>query len=318
MSARPLQIGIVLPVYEGMLGGRTARWQDIRSLAQRAESLGFDSVWVFDHMLIPVDQWVEGADPLGAWEGWSVLTAIAACTSRVEVGSLVLCASFRNPALIAKMADTVDEISNGRLILGLGAGSVEDEFSRFGFSADHRVGRFEEALQIITGLLRDGEIDYNGRFYQARECVLRPRGPRTNGPPVLIGARRERMFRLAARHADLWNGAWPNRADHIAPALDAVDAACHVVGRDPATLTRTAGVMVDIDDASPDHDWVWSRLVRQPAEPISGSPVEIAQSLREYANLGIEHVQVWLNPTTLAGLESFACVLPLLDSRQDA
>ena len=312
-SHRPCKVGIVLPLYEGMLGDRTARSSDIRTMAQRAEKLGFDSVWVFDHLLLPIDQWIEQAHALGAWEGWSMLTAVAASTSRVEVGSLVLCTNFRNPALIAKMADTVDEISDGRLVLGLGAGSIGEEFTRFGFSADNRVGRFEEAVQIISGLLRDGEIDFSGRFYQVRNCMLRPRGPRENGPPILIGARRERMFRIAARYADMWNGAWPNRAEQMQPQLDLLNEACHKAGRDPSSLARTAGVMIDIEEANPNREWIWARLAREDAQPLSGSTEEIAEALLEYHRLGIEHIQVWLNPTTLAGLEAFAPVLSHLD-----
>jgi alkanesulfonate monooxygenase SsuD/methylene tetrahydromethanopterin reductase-like flavin-dependent oxidoreductase (luciferase family) len=282
-------------------------------MAQRAEEIGFDSVWVLDHLLLPIDQWIAGTDPLGAWEGWSVLTAVAASTSRVEIGSLVLCTGFRNPALIAKMADTVDEISGGRLILGLGAGSMADEFARFGFAADERVSRFEEAVQIITGLLREGEVNFAGRFYQAQTCVLRPRGPRSSGPPVLIGARQERMFRIAARYADLWNNAWPSRAESVQPTLDNINAACREVGRDPGSLIGTVGVMIDIEDANPNRDWIWSQLLRKQIEPLAGTSEEIAEALRAFGRLGVAHVQVWLNPATIEGIEGFAPVLAHLE-----
>jgi probable F420-dependent oxidoreductase len=316
VSARPFNVGVVLPTYEGMFGDRTARWTDVRTMAQRAEALGFDSVWIFDHLLLPIDDWIDGAEPLGVWEGWSMLAGVAASTSRVGIGSLVLCTGFRDPALIAKMADTVDEISGGRLVLGLGAGSIAEEFDRFGFSPDERVSRFEEAVQIIAALLREGTVDFAGRFYQARECILRPRGPSRNGPPILIGARQQRMFRIAARYADLWNGAWQSRVEHIRPALDGVEAACRDVGRDPATLTRTAGVMIDVEQANPNRDWIWARLLREGGiEPLTGSIEEIAEELRTYGRLGIAHLQVWLNPATLGGLEAFAPALSHLDQR---
>jgi alkanesulfonate monooxygenase SsuD/methylene tetrahydromethanopterin reductase-like flavin-dependent oxidoreductase (luciferase family) len=122
------------------------------------------------------------------WEGWTMLSALAAATERVELGTLVTCSQFRNPALLAKMAVTVDEISGGRLTFGIGAGWNEPEFRAFGVPLDHRVGRFEEALQIIVPLLRDGHVDFEGQFYSARECELNPRGPRPSGPPILIGA----------------------------------------------------------------------------------------------------------------------------------
>ena len=128
-------------------------------------------------------------------------------TVELDVASAVIptALAFRNPALFAKLIDTIDEISEGRVILGLGAGNPRPEFSMFGFPTDHHVSRFEEAVHIITALLRDGKIDFDGTYYQMRNCELRPRGPRPNGPPVMIGARGPRMMRLAARYADYWN-----------------------------------------------------------------------------------------------------------------
>src|SRR3712207_5448869 len=232
---RPLKIGIVLPHIEGMMTGQTPRWADILAMAQRAEALGFDSLWKPDHLLYQLAG--EDGELIGPWECWSVLSALAAVTRRVELGSIVSCVSFRNPALLAKMAETVDEISGGRLILGLGAGWNEVEYRAFGYPFDHRVSRFEEALMIVHGLLRKGQIDFRGRYYQARECVLRPRGPRPHGPPIMIGSNSPRMLRLAARYADSWN-TWAtgtnNSVAGIPPLRDVVDAACREEGRDPA------------------------------------------------------------------------------------
>src|SRR5215213_400265 len=150
-----------------MLGGATAGWSHLLELARRAEDLGFDSLWFPDHFLLGPD---DDSDAIGGWECWSVLAALAAVTERVELGPLVSCTGYRKPDLLAKMASTVDEISSGRLILGLGAGWAESEFRAFGFPFDHRVGRFEEAIQIITGLLRNGHVDFDGTFYSARNC----------------------------------------------------------------------------------------------------------------------------------------------------
>ena len=170
-------------------------------MARRAEEVGFDSFWLPDHLLFRFPQ----VHQQGAWDAWSLLAALAATTRTLEIGPLVACSSFRNPALIAKMADTIDEISGGRLILGLGAGWHEPEYAAFGFPYDHRVSRFEEALQIITALLRTGQVDFQGDYYSARDCELRPRGPRPEGPPILVGGSGQRMLRLAARYADAWN-----------------------------------------------------------------------------------------------------------------
>ena len=198
---RPFKIGLFVPHFEQPWNGTSLPWTDIAAMAQRAEEIGFDSFWLPDHLLFRFPQ----VHQQGAWDAWSLLAALAATTQTIEIGPLVACTSFRNPALIAKMADTIDEISGGRLILGLGAGWHEPEYAAFGFPYDHRVSRFAEALQIITALLRTGHVDFEGDYYTARDCELRPRGPRLEGPPLLIGGSGERMLRLTARYGDAWN-----------------------------------------------------------------------------------------------------------------
>lgn len=313
-TASSLKVGLLLPTYEGMVGGKTPRWSEMLAIARHAEAAGFDSLWVVDHLSIPVDQTVPGAEPMGAWECWSLLAALSAATTHIELGSLVTPTAFRNPALLAKMADTVDEVSGGRLIVGLGAGSIPAEFAAFGYPSDHRVDRFEEAITIIRGLLQGERVTFDGRYYQTHGAQVRPRGPRPGGPPVLIGARNHRMDRLAARLADIWNAAWPNRVEELAPRLKAIDAACEEVGRDPASLQRSAGVMVDVPGLRPSQDWLWAKLVREPRRPLTGSVDEMAAALQEYATLGITHIQIWLDPSGLDGVEAFAPVMKLLRS----
>lgn len=291
---RPLNVGLNLQIVEGGLAGKTPGWPDLVAYAQRAEQLGFDSIWVPDHLVV---SW--GGHTHGIWESWSLLAAVAAVTRGVELGPLVACTAFRNPALFAKMADTVDEISAGRLILGLGAGWDGPEYHAFGIPNDHRVSRFEEALQIIAPLLRDGRVDFDGRYYQARDCELRPRGARSGGPPLLVGAKGPRMLRLAATYADLWNAEGPLRhPDDFIPLRAAADAACAAVGRDPATLGRSASVVVDLSGARADD---------------SQRVATTADLLRGYAQAGLSHVQLWLTPSTIDGLEWFAQVLDDLD-----
>ena len=240
-----------------------------------------------------------------------MLSALAAVTSRVALGPLVACTAFRSPALLAKMADTVDEISGGRLILGLGAGWNGPEDRAFGSPSDHRVDRFEEALQIIVPLLRTGQVDFEGKYYQARGCELRPRGPRPAGPPILIGAKGPRMLRLAATYADLWNAEGPmRRPEEIIPLRASGDAACVEIGRHPATLGRSASIVINLPIAQAQS---WQRSPAQGEQPGATSPAEIAEMLRGYAREGLEHVQIWLTPNTLTGLEWFAAVLDLLD-----
>jgi alkanesulfonate monooxygenase SsuD/methylene tetrahydromethanopterin reductase-like flavin-dependent oxidoreductase (luciferase family) len=214
------------------------------------------------------------------------------------------------------MADTVDEISGGRLVLGLGSGYVEREYRAFGYPFDHRVGRFAEALVIVTTLLRPGRVDFNGTYYQARECALRPRGPRPAGPPILIGAlgTGPRMLRLTAEHADAWNG-WLVRGEshpRAVPALrEAVDAACRAAGRNPATLERTVAVAI-----SPAGAAVSPRAFPPPGAvvPLAGTPEELAAALRAFAAEGIAHIQLVPRPCTPASVEALAPVLALLDA----
>jgi alkanesulfonate monooxygenase SsuD/methylene tetrahydromethanopterin reductase-like flavin-dependent oxidoreductase (luciferase family) len=168
-------------------------------MTRAIEDVGFDSVWVGEHLLY---RWPD-LPARGPWEAWTALAAIAASTSRIELGPLVACTNFHNPALLAKQAATIDEISGGRFVLGLGAGWNETEFRAFGYPFDHRIDRFEEAFTIIRTLLRDGAIDFDGRWYQARDCELLPRGPRPDGPPLMIGSIGPRMLRATMAHADL-------------------------------------------------------------------------------------------------------------------
>ncbi|MEA2025403.1 MAG: LLM class flavin-dependent oxidoreductase [Chloroflexota bacterium] len=297
--ARPLKVGVQLPEVEYEL-----RWSDLAGMARLAEDIGLDSVWVGDHYL-----YRDEAGARGPWEAWTQLAAIAAITSRVEIGPLVAATSFHQPAVLAKMAATVDEISGGRLTLGLGAGWNATEYAAFGFPFDHRISRFEEAFTIVRTLLRDGHIDFDGRYYQLRDCELLPRGPRPQGPPLLIGSSGPRMLRITMPHAQGWN-AWyltyGNQADGLALQRELVDAACRDVGRDPAEIERTVAAFVRLPGAQ-----------RQRADEtpvIEGAPEQIAAALRDFAAEGISHVQLVIDPVTPAGLEALVPVLEALDA----
>ncbi len=306
---RPLKVGVFLPIVETQMAGVTPRWRDVRAMAQRAEEIGLDSVWIPDHLYFQFPGITEST-----YECMSVLSALAAVTERVEIGTLVICTGFRNPAVLASMANTIEEISDGRLILGLGAGYHEPEYRAFGIPYDHRVSRFEEALHIIATLLREGAVDYEGKFYSARECELRIRGPRPKGPPIMVGTTGERMLRLTAKYADQWNRYLigdNSNASEIPPLRAKVDAACADVGRDPATLERTASVLIDFinrPDVPPAPD-----RPHQNSTPITGSPEEMAAKLRAFADEGISHIQIWTSPRTVEGVERLAPVLEALD-----
>lgn len=300
-NTRPIEVGLFLNVAERMMDGETANWNDIKSMAQRAEAIGFDSVWLPDHLLFRM----ESDNPEGFWECLSMLAAIAAVTNRVKLGAAVICVSFRNPAVFAKMIDTLDEISGGRMVVGLGAGYHDPEYRAFGLPTDHRYSRFIEAFTIIRELLRTGSVDFEGRFHSASECELRPRGPRPEGPSIMIGATGHKMLRLTAEYADEWNGWLPTRRNHPSAVPDLtrlVDEACQDVGRDPATLRRSLGVLISPVGRAKAHV---SRL----DAPITGEPAEIADTIREFADQGIDALQVWVYPTSLHAIEAFAPVL---------
>jgi alkanesulfonate monooxygenase SsuD/methylene tetrahydromethanopterin reductase-like flavin-dependent oxidoreductase (luciferase family) len=312
-AKRPLGVGLMLPTFEGTMAGKTPRWNDLSAMARHAEAAGFDSLWVADHMLL--DYGEPDVAPHGAWDGWMVLASLASITTHIELGTFVACTAFRNPAQLAKSADTLEEISGGRLILGLGPGYHEPEFRAFGHPFDHLVGRFEEAMQIIHTLLRKGTIDFKGQYYEARDCELRPRGPRPGGPPIMIGARpnRPRMLRLTAQYADYWNIFAANRPEDLISARDAIDAACVKAGRDPATLRRTVGMLVDLpgaEDGPAMESWSRYRSSRMPA---NGAPEELTSLMRTLASEGVDHVQIWLHPFTLAGIDVIAQTLERLD-----
>ena len=299
---RPLKVGLMLPDTEYEMGGKSPRWADLATMARTAEQAGFDSIWVADHLLYRFDN----VSTRAPWECWSLLSGFAAITERIELGPMVTCTGFRNPALLAKTAATVDEMSNGRLILGLGAGWHEPEFRAYNYPFDHRVSRFEEAFTIVRTLLREGYIDFNGTFYAARDCELRPRGPRPGGPPLMIGSLSPRMLELTARHADAWNAWHLSFPENIAPAREKVDAACTAVGRDPATLERTVMVLVDFPGAG-------HRPPRETGPFLTGSPEELALTLRAFAGEGISHVQIVLDPNTVESIELLAPTLEILD-----
>src|SRR5262249_34482468 len=177
-------------------------YDSIRAVAQQAETDGFDSLWLADNFF----ERNPGEPTRGIWECWTMLSALAEATARVEIGTLVLCNSFRNPAVLAKRAISADEVSHGRLILGVGAGYPgynESMYEAFGLPFDHRLA---EALQILKPLLKEGQVDFAGTYYQARHCEIVPRGPRPAGPPLLVGSEGgPRMLKLSAQYADLSN-----------------------------------------------------------------------------------------------------------------
>ncbi len=307
-----MKVGVLMPIEE-QKHGQTARYGEIRDLAVAAEAAGFDSVWVNDHLFFR--QTDDGATR-GIWEAWTVLAGLAEATSRVELGTIVLCLPFRNPAVLAKMADTLDEMSGGRLILGLGAGWHEPEFDAFGLPFDHLASRFEEGAEIITSLLRTGEATVNGTYYQASDAVLKPAGPRTGRPggiEIMISGNRPRMSRAVATWADSWNAAWLGSPGLLAARRAALDEALVAVGKDPSAVATTVGLNLrfpDLEreiygDATPSTDDL------DPDRVIVGEPADIAAIMQEYDDLGVTHLQLMYSPPNQAGLDRLADALSI-------
>lgn len=310
-GGRPIEVGLHLLAASTPNAGILTNWQDILAVVRRAEELGFDAVSVGDHLLLDPG----GEEPrIGAPECLSLVSALASATYRITLVLLVASTAYRNPAMLAKTAATIDEISNGRLVLGLGAGWYEHEFHWFGFPFDHRADRFEEALQIILPLLRGERISLRGNYYQVEECELLPHGPRPGGPPILIGAKGPRMMRLAARYADIWDAdLTPDASDpsSLRPAIASLDAACREVGRDLASIRRSTWLSVDVPGQQrPTTPPAGIRSLWQPA---SGSPQQLADLFRRFAAEGFSRVHAWLDPSTPEGVEAFAEVLSILD-----
>jgi alkanesulfonate monooxygenase SsuD/methylene tetrahydromethanopterin reductase-like flavin-dependent oxidoreductase (luciferase family) len=296
--SRPCKVGVQLPEVE-----RFVPWPEYLDLARRAESAGYDSIWVGDHLLYDLPD----GSTRGPYEAWTTLAAIAAATERVEIGPLVASTGFHAPAMLAKQAATVDAISQGRLILGLGAGWNRREFDAFGFPYDRRVSRFEEALTIIAPLLRQGRTTFHGHFYDVDDCVLDPLPVREGGPPIMLGSNSPRMLSIGLPVVDSWNIWWSiydNSVEKFAQVKAEVDAVVPT-GR---TVDATAAVLVTLPGGR-------GRLMGETydAGVTTVTPDDLGQHIQGLAAAGAAHLQLVLDPITAESIDTIAAVLAELD-----
>jgi alkanesulfonate monooxygenase SsuD/methylene tetrahydromethanopterin reductase-like flavin-dependent oxidoreductase (luciferase family) len=288
-----LRVGVQLPEVE-----RDVRWPEYAAMARAAEEVGFDSIWLGDHLLYRDD----GREERGPWEVWTQLAAIAAATERVEIGPLVACVSFHPPAVLAKMAASVDEVSGGRLVLGLGAGSNLMDHQVFGLPTDRLVSRFEEAFAIIRRLVAGERVSFSGRYFEVDDAVLLP--PPARRIPLMAGTTGERMLSITLPHVDRWN-TWylwfENTPSKLAELNRTIDEAAERAGRDPAAIERSACLLVELDPGA----------VQRPRDSdVEAIPAErLADALRELAEAGADEAILVLRPITEASIRELGDVL---------
>ncbi len=289
-----MKIGVDLPAAEEAGGTSLPSWADVRAYALEAEAAGLDSVWMFDHFFNRRDD----GTIQNMYEAWTILSAVASVTDRILLGSLVMCATFRNPGLLAKMAATLDEVSGGRLILGIGAGWYDPEYEAFGYPTNRRGTRYEETLSIVRRLLDGERVTFSGEFHQLRDAVLTPVPSRRI--PILVAGDGPRVLRLAGRYADAWNDngfGLPDDPNYfgmrLRTVLQSLDEALEAEGRDPTTIERTIGVTVRHPDVAIDPD-------DEPA--FQGTTQEMAAMFDAYADLGVHHLILEVGPKTVASI----------------
>jgi len=290
-----MKVGVILPIGTDKELGRPLPYTDIRAKAIQIENVGLDTAWIPDHLIYRFPDQPQA----GVWEALTIMTGLAEATERINIGSMVICTAFRNPAVLAKIAVALDEVSNGRLVLGLGAGWHEPEFTAFGFPFNHLVDRFEEALKVIVPLVHGETVDFTGTYVSAPNCVMDPLP--TRNIPILIASRRPRMLKLTAQYADQWNTAWIGHVEALTERTDALKAACDEVGRDYSAIAITVGVNIGFPDLTELPETATDRT-----KFIAGSVEEIAEGLRAYADAGVAEIVAWLYPNTEEAIDRLA------------
>jgi probable F420-dependent oxidoreductase len=329
-----MRLGLALPHYDTSFSGEPVSWAAVRDTALTAERAGFDSVWVSDHLFLDWSKYGGPDDRQGALECWTTLSALAAATERVRLGSLTICNDLRSPALLAKMTASLDLLSGGRVDLGLGAGWYEPEYEAAGLDYDEpgtRIRRLREAATIIARLLDGDEVTFSGDHYAIDGAIVRP-GPRQEPrPPIWIGGKGDFLLKTAARVADGWNFSWLGSIDSYRERSAAAAAACEKVGRDPTSLKRSVGVYLLAGSDDGDARRRYERLVERTPPGVlmngvngaaavswdefrrdrfAGTVAEVTDRLGELAEIGVEEAILTLGalPFQVSDLEDVELV----------
>lgn len=305
-SMRPLELGVVLPTIGLPMNQGYGSWSRISSVALEAEEVGFDTVWVPDELL-----WKFPPDftPMGTWECVAMASAISVVTESVRVGSWVLSALHRNPGLTVKVAETIDEISGGRFLFGFGAGHSGTQGAAFGYPPDQTVGRYEEALNVVIPLLREGEATYVGQYHSALEQNNIPRGPQGERMRLLLAGHGPRTVGLAVKHADIWSGYATKSSlpDAFVDLVHLVERTCDEQARDPESLGKSIGVFLEPSDQG------MAEAIGL-GVPIVGPPSEAAERIHEFARMGVSMLELVPVPFNENAMEYMAELIGILDS----
>ncbi len=263
-------------------------WADVLAVARHAEATGWDGIYVADHFMGSGGEW--GPDTTPNLEATATLAALAMATERMRLGTLVLGNTYRHPAVLANWAATVDHISAGRLLLGIGAGWQENEHAQYGIelpSPGERVERFDEACQVLNGLLRQERTTLTGRHYRLTDAVSEPK-PVQQPVPLLIGGKGDRMLGVVARHADEWN-MW-GLAEAIAERAAVLERRCETIGRDPASIRRSAQALVVLTDDQAKADAMLGALTARPT--VAGTTDAVLDAVVAWQAVGLDEVIV--------------------------
>lgn len=292
-------------------GDGNQSWVNIKKQALQAEELGFDAIFLPDHTIYHSDD-----GNIGCWESVSLAGALAAATTTIEIGHSMFNAPYRSPALVAKIVETLDDISGGRYIFGIGAGNTPDaDYNAVGVPTGNRYSRFAEAIEIIHGLLKNRTVDFKGKYWSAQDADLVLHGPRMQGPPIVIAAWGPKMMRLAARFADGWNGWVPSdpSVKIFKPMIEKLARSCEEIGRDPNSIKRTLDIQID-------SLGVYEKL--RPGgnmKPISGTSKQIANAILSFRDIQVDEVRCYVvsrdaAEEKLLAFESMAEIINLVHS----